>query len=188
MSYFQQGQVTADDLKAAKMMDITCQFLDEPTFNQLRTIEQLGYVVFTRPNLTRDVHALQFCVQSPQKCCSHIRNSLDSHLKTMAQKAKDMSDSEFETMIKSVLVEIEAKDKNLREIHSRLFAQEIGNHRYQFDRQVKEAATLREITKQEWQAHFDALVSTQVRRVDFRYNSEAHKEQEQNGEYSFPNE
>jgi secreted Zn-dependent insulinase-like peptidase len=36
-------------------MDLTEQFLDEPTFNQLRTIEQLGYVVFTRKNETRDV-------------------------------------------------------------------------------------------------------------------------------------
>lgn len=80
VSYFQQGLIHADDIKAAKFMDLTCQFLDEPTFNQLRTIEQLGYVVFTRCNSTRDVQGLQFCVQSPQKCCSHIRNSLDTHL------------------------------------------------------------------------------------------------------------
>lgn len=116
------------------MIDLTCQFLDEPTFNQLRTIEQLGYVVFTRSNITRDVHALQFCIQSPGKGCSHIRNSLDSHLNTMREKAKNLSDAEFETMVKSVLVNIEAKDKNLAEEHSRLFGSEITQHRYQFDR------------------------------------------------------
>ena len=31
------------------------QYLDEPTFNQLRTIEQLGYVVFARKSDYRDV-------------------------------------------------------------------------------------------------------------------------------------
>ena len=31
------------------------QYLDEPTFNQLRTIEQLGYVVFARNVSHRDV-------------------------------------------------------------------------------------------------------------------------------------
>lgn len=95
VTYMQQGIVAADEVKQCKLMDLTCQFLDEPTFNQLRTIEQLGYVVFTRANITRDVQALQFCIQSPGKCCSHIRNSLDSHLNNMREKAKNMEEKEF---------------------------------------------------------------------------------------------
>jgi secreted Zn-dependent insulinase-like peptidase len=34
---------------------VAMQFLDEPTFNQLRTIEQLGYVVVARKTDYRDV-------------------------------------------------------------------------------------------------------------------------------------
>jgi secreted Zn-dependent insulinase-like peptidase len=38
------------------------QFLEEPTFNQLRTIEQLGYVVFARKCCYRGVHGTQFII------------------------------------------------------------------------------------------------------------------------------
>ena len=50
ISYFQHSLVEATDLKTCAQLSLTEQFLDEPTFNQLRTIEQLGYVVFTRQN------------------------------------------------------------------------------------------------------------------------------------------
>lgn len=52
-------------------------------------------------------------------------------------------------MVSSVLVGIEAKDKNLSENVTRLF-KEVTQHRYQFDRQLKEAETLRQITRAEW--------------------------------------
>lgn len=99
-----------------------------------------------------------------------------------------MPDADFETMIKSVLVDLSAKDKNLAEEHARMFSQEVSQHRYQFDRQSKECEVLKTITKQEWQAHFVALVNSEVRRVDFRYNSSAHKEQEATSEFKFTNE
>lgn len=79
----------------------------------------MGYVVFTRDANFRDVNGIRFCIQSPQKCCSHIRNSLDSHLTNMCEKAKNMTDDEFQTMVKSVMVNLEAKDKNLSEENTR---------------------------------------------------------------------
>ncbi len=44
---------------------------------------------------------------------------------------------------------------------------------------------MREITKAEWQNHFEELFLTKMRRVDFRYNSHAHKEQESQSEFKF---
>jgi secreted Zn-dependent insulinase-like peptidase len=40
-------------------------------------------------------------------------------------------------MVKSVLVELEAKDKNLSEESSKYWSSEIANHRYMFDRVEK---------------------------------------------------
>ena len=36
--------------------------MDEPTFNELRTIQQLGYVVFSRRSDYRDVMGAQFII------------------------------------------------------------------------------------------------------------------------------
>lgn len=71
------------------------QFLDEPTFNQLRTIEQLGYVVFTRHTSTRDVIGAWYLIQSPNKGCSYIKASLNRHISEMLKKVEKLSEEEF---------------------------------------------------------------------------------------------
>lgn len=104
-----------------------------------------------------------------------MKNSLDSHLKNMLEKSKAMTDEEFQTMVKSVLVELEAKDKNLNEENARFWRTEIANHRYMFDRNIRKIESIKEITKNEWQQAFEDLFFTKRRRVDFRYNSHSHK-------------
>jgi secreted Zn-dependent insulinase-like peptidase len=99
-----------------------------------------------------------------------------------------MPDAEFETMVKSILVDLAAKDKNLSEEHHRMYSAEVAQHRYQFERQQQECEVLKTIKKEEWQKHFEDLTHTELRRVDFRYNSETHKEQEATSEFKFANE
>ena len=73
-------------------------------------------------------------------------------------------------MVSSVLVGIEAKDKNLSEEVQRTWS-EICLHRYQFCRQEKEAQTLKDIKKEAWQKHFVEMLFDSARRVDFRWTS-----------------
>lgn len=61
VTYFEHG-LEGSDLKSKMVHDVLMQYLDEPTFNQLRTIEQLGYVVFSRPSTYRDVMGTQFII------------------------------------------------------------------------------------------------------------------------------
>lgn len=106
--------------------------MDEPTFNQLRTIEQLGYVVFSRPHSMRDLNAFWFLVQSPSKCCEHIVNSLGDHLDTMRKKVKELSDENFQTSINAVHTELSEKDKSIYERFDRFWRDELVNGRQNF--------------------------------------------------------
>jgi secreted Zn-dependent insulinase-like peptidase len=47
ITYF-EDVLEAFDLKGKLIHDVVMQYVNEPTFNQLRTIEQLGYIVTTR--------------------------------------------------------------------------------------------------------------------------------------------
>lgn len=127
-------------------------------------------------------------VQSPKMGCSHLRSRVDKHLATMREKAAAIPDDEFQTMVKAILVNIEEKDKNLAEENARLFTIEIGIHRYQFDYSTRLAEAARSTTKAEWQAFYETLMHTSRRRLDMRYNSETHKEEESNPEFAFPEE
>jgi secreted Zn-dependent insulinase-like peptidase len=49
VAYFEAGSYFTPELLKKKLIhQVVMQFLEEPTFNQLRTIEQLGYVVYSR--------------------------------------------------------------------------------------------------------------------------------------------
>lgn len=54
VTYFEVG-LEGTDLRTKMLHQVVMQYLDEPTFNQLRTNEQLGYVVVSRKVEYRDV-------------------------------------------------------------------------------------------------------------------------------------
>lgn len=54
LTYYEVGKETADH-KVQLTNQVLMQYLNEPFFNDLRTKQQLGYVVFSRAVSTRDV-------------------------------------------------------------------------------------------------------------------------------------
>jgi len=132
MTYF-QGSLEQYDLRTALLNTLVMRYLDEPTFDQLRTKEQLGYVVATRPHQIRDVLGSWFLIQSPTKGCSHIRDRLDTHLQNMGKRFAAMSDAEFTTLVDSVRTILSEKDKNQNDAFHRIWV-EFATHKYLFER------------------------------------------------------
>ena len=133
---------------------LVMQYLSEPTFDQLRTKEQLGYVVFTRQKITRDIQSAYFLIQSPGSNCEHIRKRMDIHLEKMRKKVREISDEDFSKVVGSVMTDIAEKDKNLIEAHTRML-NELAEHAYLFNRQDRDVALLPSITKGEFQVFFE---------------------------------
>lgn len=157
--------------------------MDEPFFNQLRTVEQLGYVVISRAKVTRDIIGYWVMVQSAKKGCSHIRNSIDKCLAEHREKVKNLTDEEFCKVRDAVLTIISEKDKNQSEDVARMYSSELATHRYQFDRQEREIASIKTLTLAEFQSYYERLFFTERKRMDMRWNSQAHQEEEEKGEF-----
>ena len=68
----------------------------------------------------------------------------------MRPKVKAMTDEEFKTTVSSVLVQLECRDKNLKEVSYRHFSDAIISQNYMFDRQDKEIAAIKTIEKAEF--------------------------------------
>ena len=111
------------------------RYLEEPTFDQLRTKEQLGYVVSSRTCTTRDIVSAGFLIQSPHKNCLQLRARLDVHLAKMRIKMQNLSDEDFVKIVGSINTIISEKDKSLKEEFDRFWVSEIASHKYKFDRQ-----------------------------------------------------
>jgi insulysin len=174
LSYFEFG-LERDDMRSKLLTELCWQYLEEPTFDQLRTTEQLGYIVSTVATSTRDVIGLKFIIQSTVKDCLGIKESLDNQLAKMSKNLADLSDDDFDEIKDSVLTLFEEKDVNLKEEFDRYFFKDLITHKYVFNRQQLECELIKTITKAEFIDHFSNMFNPETaRRLDICYHSSFH--------------
>jgi insulysin len=97
------------------------QMTHEPAFDQLRTKEQLGYVVFSGARMTTTTIGYRFIIQS-EKTPEYLEERIDSFLSGYADAMARMTDSEFEGHKRSLITKRLEKLKNLDQESSRLWS------------------------------------------------------------------
>ncbi|KAJ8128750.1 hypothetical protein O1611_g4882 [Lasiodiplodia mahajangana] len=123
------------------------QILHEPAFDQLRTKEQLGYIVFSglRPSAT--TYGFRFIIQS-ERTSEYLESRIDSFLHAQAKTIQEMTDASFESHKRSVVVKRLEKLKNLDQETGRHWTQ-ISNEYYDFESAQRDAAQVERLTKAE---------------------------------------
>ena len=132
VSYYQVGPVK-HDYRRDLCLQIIAQYFEEPFFDDLRTKQQLGYVVASRYSNERDLNGIWFLVQSAQKSCEYLVNRINKFLMDRRTMVANMTEEDFKVQKNSVRTQIAEKDKNMSQESSR-FWNEIGIHNYDFDR------------------------------------------------------
>jgi insulysin len=97
------------------------QMTHEPAFDQLRTKEQLGYVVFTGARPTCTTIGFRFIIQS-EKTPQYLESRIDNFLTSWAKTLENMSDAEFEGHKRSLITKRLEKLKNLDQESGRLWS------------------------------------------------------------------
>ena len=141
--YLEVGHVMDIPLRAR--LQLVAQMTDEPAFDQLRTKEQLGYVVWSgvRPAaVTMGYRVLIQSEQNPQ----YLETRINAFLLKYKADLESMSEEDFEGHKRSLVNKRLEKLKNLDFETSRLWAYVGGEYLnfYQVDRDVAE---IRQLTK-----------------------------------------
>lgn len=97
------------------------QMTQEPAFDQLRTKEQLGYVVFSGARPTPTTIGYRFIIQS-EKTANYLESRIDSFLTGFKETLEKMTDAEFEGHKRSLITKRLEKLKNLDQESSRLWS------------------------------------------------------------------
>ncbi|KAH8917886.1 LuxS/MPP-like metallohydrolase [Atractiella rhizophila] len=105
-------------LERAKLQLIG-QILSEPVFDQLRTKEQLGYIVHGSTNLHVGVMGYSITIQS-EKSAGYLEERIEAFYDMMVERLEQMSEEEMEKNKQSLIEDLLEKDKNMYE--------EISNH------------------------------------------------------------
>jgi insulysin len=103
------------------------QMTHEPAFDQLRTKEQLGYVVFSGARFTITSIGYRFIIQS-EKPPEYLEGRIDSFLSGFAKTLSEMSEAEFEGHKRSLITKRLEKLKNLDQESNRLWSHIDGEY------------------------------------------------------------
>ncbi|KAI1096322.1 ubiquitin carboxyl-terminal hydrolase-like protein [Rostrohypoxylon terebratum] len=123
------------------------QIIHEPAFDQLRTKEQLGYVVFSGLRSSATTYGFRFIIQS-ERTSEYLESRIDSFLATQTTSLENMSDADFESHKRSVIIKRLEKLKNLDQETGRHWAQ-VNNEYYDFEAAQRDAAQVKQLTKAE---------------------------------------
>jgi nardilysin len=111
--YYQIEPEEAQSTRTKAVLDLFHEIIEEPLFNQLRTKEQLGYVVECGPRLTYRVHGFCFCVQSSKYGPVHLLGRVDNFIKDIEGLLEQLDDESYEDYRSGMIARLLEKDPSL---------------------------------------------------------------------------
>eukprot|EP00252_Welwitschia_mirabilis_P007587 TRINITY_DN19118_c0_g1_i1.p1 TRINITY_DN19118_c0_g1~~TRINITY_DN19118_c0_g1_i1.p1 ORF type:complete len:1100 (+),score=208.89 TRINITY_DN19118_c0_g1_i1:181-3300(+) len=169
--YYQMDQdigMQAD--RARALADLFEEIVHEPFFNQLRTKEQLGYVVDCGTRMTHRVLGFCFRVQSDKYSPTYLQERIDTFISDLPQMLECLNDAEFEGYKTALIAKKLEKDPSLID-ETNYHWDQIVNKRYSFEMLKLEADELTRIDKADimnWYNVFINSASSACRRLSIR--------------------
>ena len=153
--YLQIGSSTDRRLRA--MLGLFAQMTSEPAFDQLRTKEQLGYIVFSgfRPSAT--TMGYMVLVQS-ERTPDYLESRVNAFLLKFGLDLQKMTTEEFEGHRRSLINKRLEKLKNLESETGRLWGY-VGSEYFDFYQIDNEVALVRQLTKADMQSFYSKYIT-----------------------------
>lgn len=92
---------SSDRALRAKLL-LTAQMTEEPVFNQLRTKEQLGYIVLSGAVIENTWAGYRILIQS-EKSPEYLESRIDAFLTVFEIKLEEMPEEEFQARMRSLV-------------------------------------------------------------------------------------
>lgn len=152
--YYQCGMQTT---QSNMLLELFCQVISEPCFNELRTKEQLGYIVFSGIRRASGVQGLRVIVQSDRKP-DYVETRIEAFLQNMQSYLSEMSEEDFQKNVTALATLRSEKPKQLASQTSRYWS-EISSQHYNFDRDEIEVKHLKTVTKDELLSFYQEFIA-----------------------------
>jgi len=140
--YYDIGEYSYE--KIAKAI-VFINIIKEDFFDQLRTKEQLGYLVKCSINNFLDTYGFVQQIQSSEQNCDYLKSRINEFNKIFYKNLKTFDEENFNTIKETVINLIMEKDDNIAELLNRLI-KEVMMGKYDFTRRkniVKEVKKLK---------------------------------------------
>jgi secreted Zn-dependent insulinase-like peptidase len=143
---YYQARDTSD--KSRALYALTTQALKADFFQELRTEQQLGYIVFSTGLPLHKVPGMAFLVQAPRHSAAHVYDAIQAFLADFAER-DDLNPLWFEKQRGALVSDIVERPKNAAEQAQRFWAAlSLGDT--VFKRRERLLAAVKAVTLEEW--------------------------------------
>ncbi|KAJ1492677.1 Metalloenzyme, LuxS/M16 peptidase-like protein, partial [Baffinella frigidus] len=131
--------------------------MDKEAYAQLRTIEQLGYIVAVVPHSKWSVGGIRCLIQSVHSP-TFLEERLENFLSVFEETLANMPDEELQEHVEGLVTKKLESDRNIDRSCQRIMNEVLG-HTYEFERRKLEAAFIRKIDRAQLQAFYKTHLS-----------------------------
>ncbi|MFV8818319.1 insulinase family protein [Haliea sp. E17] len=149
LAWYLQGAGNSWQDRAATAM--TGQLIKSGFFQQLRTEQQLGYMVsaFYWPQM--DIPALVMLIQSPVADTAVLAEAMDTYLRSVPA---EIDAEQFARNKQALLNEVLRPDENMWQ-RAEFYWQSLARKQFDFDSRDQQAEALRALTLEQWQDYYN---------------------------------
>lgn len=149
--YYQLG--SNFNVKERMITHVLSMLISQPYFNQIRTIEQLGYIAFANEHRMGSKLGLTFVVQSSYPC-THLDNRINEFLSVFEKNfISNLQDEHINPYIKSA-IQARLKKPNSLFDEADMFWSLITTGYYELDQREKEINFLKELNAKDVKDYF----------------------------------
>ena len=148
---------------------LAAAMLRQQYFTELRTEQQLGYVVSASNRTLRDRGGLAFIIQSPVASAAQLEDATRTFMAAQPTALEAMTEAQFEQHKAGLISRLTERDRNLRERTSRYLADlDVGDTG--FDSQARIADLVADLSKADMLDYYQAVIADLDERRVLIYN------------------
>ncbi|CAF4223323.1 unnamed protein product, partial [Rotaria sordida] len=150
-------QCFQETLENNALLGLFSYLVKQPCFNQLRTKEQLGYIINSQVWRSYDVQGFSVTVQSAREL-DYINQRIELFIDSIRDYITTMSDELFKKQCEGYIVKKVEVPKNMHD-QGNQFWNEIINHQFCFDRLPREAEIIKTLKRNDLLRFYDHYIS-----------------------------
>ena len=162
--FYRKYEIGKDSPQIRATSTLISKALEQPFYTEMRTNQQLGYIVWSFPRNYDDTFYLNFVIQSGVYPADELNKRADQFISGGPGIIRDLDDDTFQQLIDSAIEQLERKPMSISERatkHKNL----IFEHGGDFERNQKTIEALRVAKKENIANHLEMMVSTDTRKM-----------------------
>lgn len=141
------------------LIELLSSIIEQPFYEDLRTKQQLGYIVSSGVKAVEETRTFTFLVQSSVVPVETLTEAITKFLESFRELTLEpLSAGDFSTYVKGLIVRKTEPEKKLAQEATRHWG-EISSGRFQFNRVNREVSALLDVTKEDLLEFWDRVFS-----------------------------